>query len=695
MDGKATSPPEIPRGESTVAVRITYVGYYSVHDTLRAGSVKSYRLRPKEFGLDQFVVTAQYGPNNPEKSVHKVRIIDRDRIEAQGAVNLKDVLQNEMQMRVSQDPILGSGLSMQGVSGQNVKILVDGVPVIGRLNGNIDLAQLNLNNVERIEIVEGPLSVNYGTDALAGTINLITRKEEQGQGSVMLDSYYESAGQYNVSGNVGLKAGPGNLSISGGRNYFDGWSPEDPFFQFPESKLADSSRSVPWNPKEQYFGKVQYSVDWNSLTYRAYGEYFDESVLNRGLPRPPHQEVAFDDHYNTQRINGGLDVSGKVADESRIRILAAYNGYERVRNTYRKDLTTLQQDLTADPADQDTALFDLFMSRGSFSTTDDSAAVNFELGYDANYETANDKRIDGDERALGDYALFGSAEWKPVDPLTIKPGIRLAYNTAYDAPIIPSINLLYRFENLNLRASYARGFRAPTLKELYFEFVDANHNIFGNNDLLAEQSHNFQLNASWRKTEEQITLSLDGGVFYNNIENLITLAQLPEQGIYSYVNVGRQKTMGGQLSANLGWQHVKLTVGGSYIGRSNYLSTEQDPSYTYTPELRSNIQYDLHEINAQIAMFYKYTGAMAQIASSGEDDISETRMNEYHTLDITLTKRFWNDRIHWSIGAKNLMDVQFVNASNSQGGAHSSGGASVPVNWGRTVFTSLKLDLEW
>ena len=67
-------------------------------------------------------------------------------------------------------------MSVQGLSGENVKILIDGVPVVGRLNGNVDLSQINLTNIERVEIVEGPLSVNYGTNALAGTINLITKK---------------------------------------------------------------------------------------------------------------------------------------------------------------------------------------------------------------------------------------------------------------------------------------------------------------------------------------------------------------------------------------------------------------------------------------------------------------------------------------------------------------------------------------
>ena len=90
--------------------------------------------------------------------------------------NLANIIEKELNIKLSEDNLLGSSLSIQGVSGQNVKILIDNIPVIGRLNGNIDISQISLNNIEKIEIVEGPLSTVYGTDALAGTINLITKK---------------------------------------------------------------------------------------------------------------------------------------------------------------------------------------------------------------------------------------------------------------------------------------------------------------------------------------------------------------------------------------------------------------------------------------------------------------------------------------------------------------------------------------
>ena len=132
--------------------------------------------RAQTYGIDSVIITGQYTPQTAEKAIHAIRTISSEKINRMAAVNLGDVLSNELNIRLSQDNILGQSLSIQGLSGENVKILIDGVPVIGRQNGNIDLGQLNLLGIERIEIVEGPLSVNYGTQALAGTINLITKK---------------------------------------------------------------------------------------------------------------------------------------------------------------------------------------------------------------------------------------------------------------------------------------------------------------------------------------------------------------------------------------------------------------------------------------------------------------------------------------------------------------------------------------
>ena len=133
--------------------------------------------KAKELG--EVVVTGQYKPQSAKNSVYQVRTISKERIQKQGATKLQDVLSNELNIRFSQDLATGgSDITMMGLKGQNVKILIDGLPMVGRqgTSNEIDINQIDINSIERIEIVEGPMSVVYGADALAGVINIITKK---------------------------------------------------------------------------------------------------------------------------------------------------------------------------------------------------------------------------------------------------------------------------------------------------------------------------------------------------------------------------------------------------------------------------------------------------------------------------------------------------------------------------------------
>jgi len=129
--------------------------------------------------IEDVVVTAQYAPTDSRNALQEIRTITKETIKRRGANNLEQLLSFETNIRINQDAVLGSSMSLGGIGGQNVKIMIDGVPVIGRLNGNVDLSQINLNQVERVEIVEGPLSVYYGTDALNLEFLLKSKIEEK------------------------------------------------------------------------------------------------------------------------------------------------------------------------------------------------------------------------------------------------------------------------------------------------------------------------------------------------------------------------------------------------------------------------------------------------------------------------------------------------------------------------------------
>tara|TARA_B110000467_G_C18331566_1_gene493600 strand:- start:1272 stop:3518 length:2247 start_codon:yes stop_codon:yes gene_type:complete len=644
-------------------------------------------LSSKNTLLDQVVITAQISPRTSSKSIHKISVIDKSYIKAKGAVNLQNLLQDQMNLRLSQDNILGSSISIQGLSGQNVKILIDDIPVIGRLNGNIDLSQINLNNIERVEIVEGPLSVSYGSDALAGTINLISKKQQQKKLSTSLSTYYESVGHYNFDMDFGLKIKNNLFKFSSGRNYFDGWSKGESFQLITSNALADTSRFLQWKPKEQYFADMQYILTNKNYNLRIFYQHFNEKITNRGMPRLPYYENAFDDYYYTLRDNFGVNFNLRLKENENLNFLLAYNIYNRIKNTYFKDLTTLEETLTESESDQDTSLFTSFLNKVIYSNTADSN-LNYQIGYEVKNEYAKGQRIINSKQYQSNYAIFSNIEFY-MKKLTFRPGLRFAYNSDYKAPVIPSINLMYPFKDFKIRLSYAKGFRAPALKELYFEFVDINHNILGNSSLKSEASNNFHLDIDWKKNLLSKTLFFDLSGFHNNIKNLISLAQSSNSSEYTYFNLGEYQTMGARFQAKIKTNRLEMSIGNSLLARYNSLSSGQDVKrFSYSSDYKASIFWDLNFWDLQLASFYKFTGNLQSFAKLSDGEIVETNIDKYQILDVSLSKSIKNIG-EITLGAKNIFNITDV-SSFSIGQVHSTSSSSTSVGYGRTFYSSIK-----
>jgi len=669
-------------------------GFVPMDTVLMLTAEMEFYLQSDVLNQEEVIVTAQYGNSTVENSVHRVKVIDRQKIDAMGAVNLRDVLNNELGVRISQDNVLGSSMTLQGVSGENVKILIDGVPVVGRLDGNIDISQINLQEIDHIEVVEGPLSVNYGTNALAGVINLISKKPSFKQVSGSVSSYYESVGHYNLNAQLDYASKHWAFGISGGRNFFDGWHESHSTFKNPVP-IADSNRFMTWKPKEQFFGGFYTQLNKDGWLIRYKANVFEESILNRGYPRAPYQETAFDDAYNTRRVDNSINIKKKVGSFGLTKHTWAYNRYDRVKNTYFVDLTTLDQNITTNAADHDTSFFDQWVFRGSIARTVDSAKFNYQIGYDVLVESAEGRRIFEGRQEQADLALFASAEYSPVASLIIRPGLRYAYNTTYETPVLPSLNVKWNFlENWNVRASYARGFRAPGIKELYFEFVDINHNIVGNDELNAENSHNFQtsLNRKWKMKKVSFNTELSG--FYNSITDRISLASISGTE-FTYVNVGSFKSNGVRLNVGAKHKNLNFNAGTAIIGRaSDLVSEDLVNTFIYYPEVQTSAIYTFPKSNTSLALFYKYQGQLPNFGVNNDGEVEQRITEDYHLLDFTVTQQLMNKRLALTVGSKNILNVTQVASGGVSDGAHAAGGSTVSVGSGRSFFASLTLNLS-
>jgi outer membrane receptor for ferrienterochelin and colicins len=680
---------------SELTVKAKLFGYKNLDTNIQLESTVKFIMLSDVSEQEEIIVTAQYGQSTVDNSVHRIKVIDREKMDAMGAVNLSNVLTNEMGVRLAQDNVLGSSMSLQGISGENVKILIDGVPVVGRLNGNIDLSQINLSEIERIEIVEGPLSVNYGTNALAGVINLITKKPVRNQISAGVSGYYESIGHYNSNVNVDFGSKNHSFGLAAGRNFFDGWEPSHSTFKNP-IPIADERRSVLWNPKEQIFGSAYYQYIKSKWNVRYKFDFFDEYVLNRGLPRQPYYITAFDDEYNTRRIDNTINVKRRFGTYGKLNSIFSYNRYDRLKNTFFVDLTTLDQQLTAAESDQDTSMFDQWLFRGSYMQNNDSAIISYQIGYEVLIESALGRRILDRRQQQGDFALFSTAEIRAGKKWVFRPGLRYAFNTTYTAPVLPSLNIKWNvLKNFDFRASYARGFRAPGIKELYFEFVDINHNIVGNDELNAESSHNLSSAFLYQLKKKKWDISSELMGFYNNISNRISLAAI-DATQFSYVNIGSFQSTGTRLSLQFQKDQLQVNTALGWIGTSsNVLSEDLKDDFLFYPEVQGSVMYAILKSKTSFGIFYKYQGALPRFIFDDDGNVTLGIIDGYHTMDVSVSQKIWKEAFNFTLGVKNLFDVTNINTTaGGSGGAHSLGSSSLSIGAGRTYFAALQYRIK-
>tara|TARA_B100001758_G_scaffold105218_1_gene90124 strand:+ start:40845 stop:42866 length:2022 start_codon:yes stop_codon:yes gene_type:complete len=638
--------------------------------------------------IKEVVVTGQLTDKSTEEAVHKIRVITAKQLESGLFTDLGQVLEKELNIRLSQDNILGSSISLQGISGQNVKILIDEIPVIGRLNGNIDLSQISLNNIERIEVVEGTLSTLYGTDALAGTINIITKKSSEFKKS--FNSYYETVGKYDLDFMLAKDFKNKTIIYQFERNFFNGWSENQEYKIIPLEEIADENRFKQWKPKEQFINKVQYNIQENDVNIYNYIESFSEKIINRGLPREPYFENAFDEYYYTNRMNIGSNINFKNNNDN-IKVLLAYNNYLRVKERFYKDLTTLNSILVEDPSAQDTSSFNLMLVKASISNNEDNN-LQYQFGLEAQSESAKGDRILDTRKVQSDYALFTTIEYKPNNTLTFRPSARAIYNTNYNAPFIPALNILLDFSEYKLRFGMAKGFRAPSLKELYLEFVDINHNIVGNENLLAETSSNYHLSNTYKYSMDKTIIITDLNLFYNMISNKIDLTNSKTiNGQYSYFNIDEYKTKGVSTNINISRRAIEINMGLSYIGRYNKLSSLYiSPEFNFSTDYSFSTIFNIDSKN-KLNIFYKYVGKIP-VFLLDEENIVESYIGAYSLLDISINRRI-NEVFILSLGGKNLLNITNITQINNTNTTHSYSNNSLAVSYGRTFFLSLKLNL--
>lgn len=498
------------------------------------------------------VVTGTRRQQRLEEAVIKSDLIDRSAIEASGARTLAEALEARPGLRLVQDVTGAVQLQLRGFGTDHVLILVDGRRLPGRKNGAIDLSRLGVEEIERIEIVRGPASALYGADALAGVVNVITRRPERG---------WEASAQATAGGGPDLDATTSpetfTLALQTGGNLDDfSWQVSGAYLNRSAFDLTPDSVGTSGSAIEDFdlnlSGRYE-GPDWQ-LDVRATGSDRTLDAIEGGPILPRGQQAIYDRRSRIQTL--GLQIAPALfAGEGTLRGELSVSSYDEVfdrrqRGTDRSDIQNLEDVVAQLLVSYDQPVGDHHLLVGAELMHQDITGDRFPSFQDRT-------RVSG----------FLQDDWRLHSSLTVNGGLRLDYDSQFDLAAAPRIAARYEpFDNLVFRASWGLGFKAPLPRDLaiLFENPSAGYRVAGNPDLAPERASTLSTEVSYAPLNA-VTVSV--GAYYSEIEDLIVAlpGQIGAPGeplLFGYGNVARARIMGIEAVAQVQpWRWLRLGVG--------------------------------------------------------------------------------------------------------------------------------------
>ncbi|MBT2623442.1 MULTISPECIES: TonB-dependent receptor plug domain-containing protein [Chryseobacterium] len=670
--------------------------------------------------IEEVVVTGQYRQQSINKSIYKVEVINEQQIKNMAATNVADVLNQSLNVLIVSDRNSGnSTASLMGLGGEYTKVLIDNIPVVGDigLGNNIDLTKLNINNVERIEIVRGSMGVDYGSNAVAGVINIITKKNSQKKltlnASVQeetvgkeYDWYKKGEGRHIQTLNVGYNIDEHwYVGANINRNDFQGFKGSQEGYKYFEQ---DKKRGYLWQPKDvlNVDGILRYSKNKTSIFYK-FGflneklNYYNPTVQEYFYDVENMTYAGVDRDYKTTRYLNQLNVQTKLGSINYTGDFS-YQTQDRKYRDYTYDIPNRKLAKSKDEY-QSYNKSDVFYSRGVFSNFLDSKKIDFQLGYELDHTSGYAGNIAGDfggtdniKRKIFNYANFMSVEWNATDWLSLRPGYRLAlsdkFNTLHNYSLTARAKIT---ENDNIRLVVGSANRFPNFDELYTFRVDSNHDIRGNEDLIPEEGITASLNAGKRiKTSSGWDLNLGASATYMKVKDRIELALINPQPLkYKYININNFRSYIFEANFRAQKGPFSFAANGTYYGISKELSeggvTSPDDFFgTFEANVAAN--YTVPKFNTTLSLFYKYTGKSQMFVLVSPDlktshyEIGER--GDFNMMNFIVTQPFFKNHFEVSLGVKNIFDVSSVRDTTIPGNAHESADPNSNLFYGRSYF---------
>ncbi|AWA28667.1 TonB-dependent receptor [Flavobacterium magnum] len=710
----------------SLPILFTFVAYIS------ASGQQQHTDSLKTDKLEEVIVTGQFEPQALNKAVHQVRVITKRDIQQLAANNLGDVLNQYLNISVRTSGSDGrSQVSMFGLDAQYFKILVDNIPLVtdNGLGNNTDLTQVNLDEVERIEIIEGAMGVTHGANAVSGILNIITKKQSvhdcEISATVQEETVSDEFAFFNKGRHIqSVKASHNlneNWSVSAGinRNDFAGYFAER---KGKDYSLNDGLRGYTWLPKEQFTANALAGYRNGSFRLFYRFDYFGEQVDFRNPIVVPQDNYPFpetfyanDRRYISNRFNQHLNAYGKIFGTLSYNVSLSHQRQQRDFEDFRYQLETRHESANSRKKYQSK---DVLYSTGTLSGFFKSDSFDLQLGYEAVAENGfydasagifkdDNQQLTNIRKRFGNYDVFASAEIKATRKLSIRPGLRYSFQSVFDDQYAASLGLRYLFPKaIEMRMSLGRSYRTPNFDELYTYFVDSNHNLQGNESLSPEAAMSYELSVKKSTSfDADVKVSNTLAVTLLTVDDRISLVLediVPTQR-YKYLNIDRYKMWNLASTNQLSYENWNLNLGLALVGISQQidlaaLGATSDNRFLYALQINSSISYSIPAWRTLLAIYYKYNGRQQQyIASTDANNNAAFLLSEieaYSWMDASVRREFFGKKLEVSLGMRNLFNIRTIRTGTATTGIH-SGASDMLLGYGRSAFVKLTYNLNF
>ena len=676
--------------------------------------------------LDEVVVTGQYNPTSIKKSVHNVIVINRKQIEQVAANNLADLLNFNLNLNIIPNAQTGrSTISFFGLDSQYFNILIDNIPMVSDngFGNNIDLTQINLDDIERIEIVEGAMGVEYGANAVSGVINVITKKsigndwriQAYLQEETVSDEYaWFDEGRHiqslSIAHNISEKW---MAKIGANRNDFAGFLNTKQGRDYYEN---DGYRGYEWLPKQQLTTNALLNYKGNNFRIVYKFEYFNEQInyfdsavrANINTENQTSNPSATDKIFTTNRFVNNINIDGKLNSGANYNVALSYQQQERDLNEFNYYILSRERSNETDETYQSSKVL---FSKGTIGNLIKSDFYNFQLGYEARYMEGFDTQASGSitqqdkTNTQTNLAIFASTELNLSKNFSLRPGVRYEHNTLFDSKLLGSLSARYLMKNgFELRGNIGTSYRVPNFEELYYYFVDSNHDVQGNQNLNPENGYSAFINLKKRSWFNDFSLVNNLKFSYLDVSDKIDLAVVNATPLqYQYINIDTYKLIGFSIENTLRADDFSFNLGATLQGISRINSNEDNSNdeFLYNIQVNTSASYYLEPWETAFTLLLKYNGEQEQYYASGSDSegnstFSLAKTDAYSWVDASIKKSFLDRKIDVTLGARNLFDVTNVNISNTtSSGTHSTSNSSLLLGYGRSFYLKLLYNLNF